>query len=174
MAFPISVASSPRLPADTSAPSSFQREISIFPEEAAVTFWPKLNCAQAPGEVAGGLWAPYNHEGLAAWAPGSCGLIHQLGGFDSDKGLISSDGAGGRFMAPLPPGLEWEISGSRRDLTQPGGGLYEAQEEAGLEPIFETKDRNKKPWPWRSHMKIASKHSLPRSHLLLRFECVPP
>lgn len=69
VAFPISVASSPRLPADTSVPSSFQREISISPEEAPVTFWPTLNCAQAPGEVAGGLWAPYNSEGLAAGGP---------------------------------------------------------------------------------------------------------
>lgn len=124
VAFPISVASSPRLPADTSVPSSFQSEISIFPEKAPVTFWPELTPAPAPGEVAGGLWAPYNSEGLAAWAFGSCGLIHQLGGFDSDKGLISSDRRGGRrFMAPLPPGLEWEISSSRGDLAQPGGGL---------------------------------------------------
>lgn len=47
-------------------------------------------------------------RGLAAWAPGSCGSIHQLVGFDSDNGLISSDGRGGwRFMASLPPGLEW-------------------------------------------------------------------
>lgn len=46
-------------------------------------------------------------RGLAAWALGSCGLIHQLGGFDCDNGLISNDRRGGRrFMAPLPPGLE--------------------------------------------------------------------
>lgn len=50
-------------------------------------------------------------------------------------------------MAPLPPGLEWEISGSRGDLAQPGGVLCGAQEDAGREPVFETKDRNKEPWP---------------------------
>lgn len=89
------------------SPSSLRREINIFPQEAIVTFWPKLNCAEAPGELAGGLWAPYNSKGAGGWAPGSCGPIHQLGGFDSDNGLISSDRKGrGRFMAPLPPGLD--------------------------------------------------------------------
>lgn len=50
-------------------------------------------------------------------------------------------------MAPLPPGLKWEISGSRGDLAQPGGGPYEAQEDAGLEPMLETKDAHEKQPP---------------------------
>lgn len=36
-------------------------------------------------------------------------------------------------MAPLPPRLELGLGGSKGDLIQPGGGLYLAQEAAGLE-----------------------------------------
>ena len=80
LAFPISMASSPLRLLTPLSPSSLQREISIFHEEVTVTFWPKLNCAQAPGEVAGGLRAPYNSEGLAAgpldlWAHPSVGSL---------------------------------------------------------------------------------------------------
>lgn len=49
------------------------------------------------------LRAPYNSEGLAAWAPGSWSLIHQLGAFDSDNALIASDKKAGGGLWPHFP-----------------------------------------------------------------------